>query len=427
MIIRIRSVSATGALMLIALTPIVMNCGSDSTVLPSEQVCDEQNFTITNPQSGHVYTWGGTGMWGAGEVGQAPGATRLYWPVDICFDPAGSPIVLDWNNHRVLALDANGKFKKLIGYTFGQPEDGPADQANLNHPTHVTFTPDGTKLVLSAWHNSIVMEMDMATNWIARYCGTGGRCFNGDGLARLASCLDLPVCAAFSPLDGKLYISDQAHHVIRRIDSDGSVHICVGTAPAPHSVPNCDTNFGYSGDGGPATSARLKFECSQSANPSGRICFDAVGNLYIADTKNNAIRVVHASDQTIDTVAGLGPAEPGYSGDGDLATLARLFEPRDVAVGADGTIYITDTGNHVIRAVDPNGVISTIAGVVRGPFADPPQLGDLPVTKTCQLRAEHGALASEVHFNDPIGIELDPAGNLWIADRGNNLIRILYR
>ena len=111
-------------------------------------------------------------------MGHGPGYTRLYWPIDVGFDPAGTPVVLDWNDHRVLTFDASGKCMKLIGHYFGSPNDGPALEADLkHHPTHVTFSPDGTKLILSAWHNSIVMEMDIATGWIARYAGSRSRGF----------------------------------------------------------------------------------------------------------------------------------------------------------------------------------------------------------------------------------------------------------
>ena len=267
-------------------------------------------------------------------MGRGPGYTRLYWPIEVDFDPAGTPVVLDWNNHRVLSFDASGKCKKIIGHYFGNPSDGPALEADLNHPTHVTFSPDGTKLILSAWHNSVVMEMDVATGWIARYTGTGGRGYNGDGLARLSSCFDLPVCAQFHPITGELYISDQANHIIRRIDAVGNVHIVAGQAPTNTGCSPGGDQKGYGGDGGPATGAFLNFEDGQTANPSGRFCSDVAGNIYIADTKNHAIRIVYAdgtiddTDNIIDTYAGKGPSFGGYSGDGGPARDARLNEPR---------------------------------------------------------------------------------------------------
>jgi len=399
---------------------LMLSCSDDSTAPPP--LCNEADaggFSISTPERGRVYVWGGTGFPGLGDTGRSPGYTALYWPIDVCFDPLGSPIIMDWNNHRVLAVDANGKFEKIIGRYFGNPVDGPALAADLNHPTHVCFSPDGTKLVLSAWHNSIVMEMDLTSDWIAKYCGTGGRCFNGDNQPRQQSCLDLPVTALYHPGTDELYIGDQANHLIRRVDASGVVHIVAGTAPLASGTPGVwNYQFGYEGDGGPATSAKFHFERGQAANPSGRFCFDAAGNMYIADTSNNAVRIIYP-DGTIDTYAGMGPGAPGHSGDGGLAIDARLREPRDVAVDLDGNLFIADTGNHVIRKVSPDGIIQTVVGKVRQP--------DATAISACTLHEEHGASARDVHLASPQGIEIDADGNLWIADTENQVVRILFR
>jgi hypothetical protein len=412
-----RRITAFSAFIVIGL---FASCSNETTYAPAD-TCDDQSaggFSISNPERGRVYVWGGMGMAGSGEMGKGPGYTKLYWPVDICFDPIGSPIVLDWNNHRVLAVDGNGKFQKIIGRYFGNPVDGPALEADLNHPTHVCFSPDGSKLYLAAWHNSIVMEMDRTTTWISRYSGTGARNFNGDELPRLQTMLDLPVSVLFHPITGELYISDQANHIIRKVDASGVVHIVAGTAPTPNGVGGWNYQFGYSGDGGPATSARLSFDRGQNANPTGRICFDPVGNMYIADTSNHAVRIV-TPDGNIDTIAGKGPGTAGYSGDGGPAKDAQLNDPRDVAADADGNVFIADTGNHVIRKVDSSGVITTVVGVVRPTNSSP--------ISACDLHDEQGAPAREVHLTLPFGIELDADGNLWIADTQNNVIRIFYR
>jgi hypothetical protein len=138
----------------------------------------------------------------------------------------------------------------------------------------------------------------------------------------------------------RVYVADSGNHAVRRIDADGTVTTVAGTGTA-----------GYSGDGGPATAARI-------SGPS-RITFDSAGNLYLADSGNNRIRKVTPAD-VISTVAGTGVA--GSTGDGGQATAARLRNPYDVAVAGNGTIYIADRGNHKIRKVTPAGVISTVAG-----------------------------------------------------------------
>jgi hypothetical protein len=417
-----RRIQSASVVLTVGLGVLFASCGSDDPTAPPEDTNtgQTQGFTISNPEAGRVYVWGGNGFPGAGAMGQAPGYTSLYWPIDVSFDPLGAPIVLDWNNHRVLALDATGNFEKIIGNAFGQPVDGPAAQARLNHPTHVTFSPAGDKLILSAWHNSIVMEMDMTTSWIQRYCGTGGRCFNTETDPML-TCLDLPVCTLFHPVTGELYIGDQGNQVIRKINSAGQAEVVAGSAPVPNGS-SWVYQIGYAGDGGPATSARLNFERGQMTDPAGKFCFDAVGNMYIADTTTT--RFASVSDGTIDTFAGMGPSNGGYDGDGGLATAAKLSKPRDVAADADGNIFIADTGNSVIRMVDASGMISTVVGVYRPPV--PPNPNANPISPA-DLHLEQGAPALEVHLTSPRGLEIDADGNLWIADTLNNVVRIFYR
>ncbi len=400
-------------------------CNSEDSVLPPVDSCSEQNvgsFDIVDPEPGRVYVWAGTGKPGALATDVLPGATRLYWPTDVIFDPNDSPIVLDWNNHRVLALNAEGKLVRIIGDVWGNPVDGPPLQVDLNHPTHVTFSPDGTKLILSAWHNSILMELDISANWIAKFCGTGSRCYNGDGQERLSSCLDLPVCALYHPVTGELYFCDQANHIIRRIDSSGVVHLVAGSPPILNGS-QWVYQFGYGGDGGPATSALLNFERTQTADPSGKFCFDVAGNMYIADTVNDAVRIVYTNG-IIDTYAGSPAMGDGYRGDGGPATQALLKEPRDVALDADGNLFIADTGNNVIRMVDPSGIITTVVGKFRPPATPSPYASPISV---CSLHDEQGILGPQAHLTTPRGVEVDAAGNLWIADTHNNVIRILYR
>jgi hypothetical protein len=406
-----------GALILLAI--LFFGCNSDETVSPAPIPCDNEDaggFSIAHAERGRVYVWGGTGVAGTGEMGHSPGYTQLYWPIDVSFDPDGKPIVVDWNNHRVLALDADGKFQKLIGRNFGMPTDGPALETDLNHPTHVCFSSDGSKLFLAACHNAIVMEMDMATAWIARYCGTGSLTFNGDGLDRLSSGLMWPVCVEFSPIDGGLYVVD-SYSVVRRIDENGIVHVIAGTAPVSNGQGVWIRQVGYAGDGGPALGALLNVGYGK-VGVTGGICFDRAGNLYIADRYNHAVRIV-TPHGIIDTFAGKGPTFAGHSGDGGPARDATLNEPRDVAVDVDGSVFIADTGNHVIRKVDPSGIISTAVGVVRPTNSNP--------ISACDLHDEQGAPAREVHLTAPYGIELDADGNLWIADTQNNVIRIFYR
>jgi sugar lactone lactonase YvrE len=164
--------------------------------------------------------------------------------------------------------------------------------------------------------------------------------------------------------------------------------------------------WGFSGDGGPATSAQL-------ARPGG-VALDRAGNLYIVDGFNHRIRKV-TPDGIITTIAGSGATTPspssmtpgGFSGDGGPATGAQLSYPRAVAVDGAGNLFIADSGNNRIRKISPDGIITTIAGNGAVGYS-----GD-------------GGLATRASFSGVGAVAVDSAGNVYVADSGNNAIRFL--
>ncbi len=375
---------------------------------------------------GHVYNLAGTGQAGYGALGQVANTTRLYWPQDVTVAPDGTPFVLDWNNHRVIQL-TNGAFKLIVGVTtgdFGDPCEGYTDcqnvdalNAKLNHPTSVAFDPATGSMILAAWHNSEIFRLDLATERMDLICGDGTRGFNGDEQPASQAYVDLPVGVAFDP-QGRICFADQANMCVRMIDEGGVIHTIAGTAPTWDANANVWVHHpGFEGDGGPAVSAKLSFEAGQVADPSGRICFDGAGNMYIADSQNHCIRRVDTNGN-IHRFAGSGPASPGYAGDGGDALLAQVWEPRDVAADANGNIYITDTGNHVIRKVDTNGIITTVVGTYRagGPNAPP--------LSPAQVRAENGRAAASAMLTIPYGVAVDERGRVIISDTGNHVVRV---
>jgi len=216
---------------------------------------------------------------------------------------------------------------------------------------------------------------------ITTVAGTGASGYAGDGGPAASAQLNDPFGLALDA-SGNLYIADQLNHRIRKMAPDGTITTVAGNGTQ-----------GYSGDNGAATSATLSYPCG--------VAVDSAGNLYIADSGNHVIRKVTASG-TISTVAGSNSA--GYSGNGGSATKAELKDPIAVAVDSAGNLYIADSGNHSIRKV-AGGTISAVAGNGSQGYA-----GD--------NGAATGALLS-----NPQGMVLDAAGNLYVADRGNSVVR----
>jgi DNA-binding beta-propeller fold protein YncE len=233
---------------------------------------------------------------------------------------------------------------------------------------------------------------------LARVCGDGSRSYAGDGGPAIDALLDLPVSTVVDEM-GRMYITDQANNRIRRIELDGTIRTIAGTG-----VP------GYSGDGGPADQAQIRLPSGQSAPPVGRLAFAPNGDLFLADYRNDRIRRIRpdGAGHVIDTVAGNGTY--GYSGDGGPATSASLRGPADVAVDADGNLYIADTFNACIRRVDADGIITTFAGT-------PEQHGF----------GGDGGPPGEALLDRPYGIAFNAAGDLFIADTHNQRIRVIRR
>ena len=174
------------------------------------------------------------------------------------------------------------------------------------------------------------------------FAGTPGTLgFFGDGGAANVANVNLP-SALLVDSAGNVYIADTANTRIRKVTTDGNINTIAGNG-----------NMGLAGDGGPALAAAL-------SRPQG-LALDAAGNLYIADTDNNRIRKI-TTDGKIATIAGSGTAG-GYAGDGGPAISALLDDPRGVSVDGAGNVYIADTFNQRIRVVLPNGTIYTIAGL----------------------------------------------------------------
>lgn len=180
-----------------------------------------------------------------------------------------------------------------------------------------------------------------AQGYIATIAGSGKPANNGDGPA-LSSNIGDPFGVEYGP-DGALYITEVRHHRVRRLDpKTGELTTVAGTG-----------EVGYSGDGGPATKAKL--------NEPYEVRFDADGHMFFVEMKNHLVRRVDAKTGIISTVAGTG--ELGFAGDGGPATKAKFNQPHSIALDGNGRLFIADILNHRIRVVDlKQGTISTFAG-----------------------------------------------------------------
>jgi sugar lactone lactonase YvrE len=273
-------------------------------------------------------------------------------------------------------------------WVYKAGDDGiAATQAPIFLPTGVVADAAGN-IYISDSSNNRIRRVDATTGLISTMAGTGTPGYSGDGGLATEAMISNPAGIIIDGA-GNLYFADSGNHAIRRIDAVSGWITTVAGVP---------TEQGYSGDGLAATSAKLTL-------PEG-LAFDTAQNLYIADSGNNAIREVDATTGSISTFAGTGIA--GFYGDGSAATAARLNSPRSVTVGGDGALYIADMGNNAVRKVGAGGVISTVAGNATLGFS-----GD-------------GGAATEAQLYAPASVVFDPAGNMYIADSGNNRVRKVY-
>ncbi|MBK7538127.1 MAG: hypothetical protein IPI49_22735 [Myxococcales bacterium] len=344
--------------------------------------------------------------------------------------------IIDWNNHRIRKLEPDGTIRHVAGRgELGGTLDDPTN-SDLNHPTSLIADPAG-RLYVAAWHNSKVLSIDQATGEIQEQCGDGRRAYFGDGGAALTASLDLPASLVFAP-SGELLVMDQANQVIRRVDAAGRISRlagrCVvdaapplGAGPCPDGVApqQCPGQSGkstcgalstcslpcspaYAGDDGPALDLRMSQPFGQSADPAGRMVVDPAGAVIFADTANAVIRKIDASG-LVTRVAGVAPVagrpQRGFSGDGGPAREAMLNNPVDLALDSDGTLYVSDVYNHCIRAISPEGIITTAVG-------------------QCGVSGYGGddGPAGAARLKRPYGVEVAD-GVLYVADTGNHVIR----
>jgi len=361
--------------------------------------------------------------------GVAATEASLYAIYGIAFDPQGNLLIADSLNEAVRKVTRQGTIFTIAGngrFKYAG-DNGPATAASMNQPWALAFDYVHKVLYVGDTLNRSVRRIDssgvittalqaqegsvlypyfypeglaldsggglLITNnmWVYKmrpdgrittFAGNGQTSGSGDGGPAINAALWGASKIVVDAFDN-VYVSENMNHRVRKIDPSGIISTVAGNGTQ-----------GFSGDGGPATSASLY-------SPKG-VALDAAGNLYIADGNNNRIRKVSPSG-TISTAAGNG-AE-GFSGDGGPATRASLARPTGLAVDASGNLYIGDSFNVRIRKVSLAGTITTVAGNGVPGFS-----GD-------------GGPATSASFQTPGDVAVDAAGNLYVADPYNDRIR----
>jgi uncharacterized protein (TIGR03437 family) len=336
---------------------------------------------------GTITTIAGNGTQGYSGDGGPASSAALNLPFGAVF-VGGNLYIADQKNNVVrLVTGGNGNISTVAGNGAGGfTNDGiKATTAELASPDGVAVDGSGNVYIADS-QNSAIRKVTASTSVISTVAGSEQPGYGGDGSGALFAFLLVPSSVVLDS-SGNMYIADSGNNLVRKVTaSTGNISTYAGFYNSHIG--------GYTGDGGQASKALL--------NTPVALALDASGNLYIADSGNSAVRKV-APNGIITTVAGNGTG--GFSGDGGRGVFAQLFRPKGVAVDTAGNVYISDTLNNRIRMVTPNGTISTVVGTGAAAY-----FGD-------------GGLATNAALNNPAGLSFDSAGNLYICDNNNNVIR----
>jgi len=365
----------------------VNGTGTTVTIADGQYNSRIRQFTV----GGKINTIAGSGSVGFCGDGALATAACLYYPQGVALDSSGTVYVADNNNERIRTFTVGGNINTIAGNgstTEATVVNGVIPSGvDLYYPWAVTEDPSGNIFVADQY-NQMVRELVQSSGLVNTFAGNGTYGFTGDGGPATAAEFAYPSGVARDS-SGNIYIADESNCVIRMVNPAGTISTFAGIGTNAPS-PSC----GYSGDGGPATSAQL--------NVPYTVYVDSKNNVYIPDTNNHVVRVVTGG--TITTIAGI-PGQPGYSGDGGPATSAKLNVPAAVALDGAGNIYIADSSNHRIREINAaTGIISTVAG-----------------NGACAFSGDGIAIENSLCY--PYGLWTDVNGNLFIADASNNRLR----
>ncbi len=307
----------------------------------------------------------------------------------VTLDHNGNPVFSDPGNCVVLRLNPSGTLTVLAGNGIldFSGDGGAATNAALNTPQGVAFDSTGNLYIADSGNNRI--RMVTPGGIISTVAGNGIQKFAGEGVPATQASLSLPLGVAVDS-SNVLYIADLTETSngtatrIRRVTSDGIIATIAGNGqpgPSPDGIPAATAALGDVED----------------------LTVDSKGVIYLAEFSNNKVRKIDSSGN-LTTLAGDGRAL--FAGDGGLATKASLYNPGGVAVDSAGNVYISDTNNSVIRRVNGQGIITTVAGTA-GVF---------------DFRGDGGA-ALNARFDGLFGLTVDSGGNIYVTDTDNNRLR----
>ena len=401
-------------------------------------VADNHNHRLRIISSAGVTTTvAGTGIAGfSGDGGKAKTA-MVSFPADVVLDGAGNVLFSDSGNNRIRRISKTGIITTIVGTgVAGYTGDGgPATSAEINGPGGLALDSSGN-LFFGDTNNQVVRKVDTTGN-IHTVAGNGAKGFSGDGGSALSASMSTPY-GVVTDSNGNLYIADHDNRRVRIVNSSGVIDTLVGNGTA-----------GCAGDGGLAKNASLGrpvgvrisgasllisnaceariravnlstdiintvvgstkgFDgnghsplASQFLTPAG-LTLDPSGNLVIIDTGNDQVRKLNNGTQLVNLVAG------SFTGDGGKATLANINSPYNIAFDKAANLYIAEpAANRIRKLTKTTGIISTFAGSSAGISG---YSGD-------------GAPATSATLQFPYGVAVDPTGNVFIADTGNNVIR----
>lgn len=330
---------------------------------------------------GNINTIAGDGLPSYSGDGSIATAAELHSPEDVAVDSSGNVYIADTGNAYIRKITTDGNINFIAGDgSIGYSGDAAAaNLAGLIEPYAIALDGSGN-VYFTEPEDGRVREITISDGKINTVVGNGSLGFSGDGSAANKATMHLPTGLAIDS-SGNMYIADSLNNRIRKVTGT-TISTIAGSGV-----------FSYSGDGGSATAAQL--------NAPEAVAVDASGNVYIADTANNVVRQISAKG-VISTIAGNGTA--GFGGDNGAATSAQLNAPQGVAVDASGNVYVSDTANARVRKIS-GGTIATVAGSGTLGYS-----GD-------------GAAATSAQLNTPVGLAVDKSGNLYIADVGDSVVR----